>query len=42
MFEVMLKGEMNHHLGYESNDKGVKESSNRRNGYAKNFKAFNT
>ncbi|GAB2550885.1 transposase-like protein [Gracilibacillus alcaliphilus] len=21
MFESMLKGEMNHHLGYESNDK---------------------
>ncbi|WP_026905762.1 IS256 family transposase [Paucisalibacillus globulus] len=35
MFEAMLKGEMNHHLGYESNDKGEKESSNRRNGYGK-------
>ncbi|MED4741132.1 IS256 family transposase, partial [Bacillus subtilis] len=23
-FESMLKGEMNHHLGYESNDKGDK------------------
>jgi putative transposase len=35
MFESMLKGEMNHHLGYESNDKGEKETSNRRNGYGK-------
>jgi len=35
MFEAMLKGEMNHHLGYETNDKGEKESSNRRNGYGK-------
>ncbi|WP_186577711.1 IS256 family transposase, partial [Aquibacillus kalidii] len=35
MFEAMLKGEMNHHLGYESNDKGEKETSNRRNGYGK-------
>src|SRR5690606_37387101 len=35
MFESMLKGEMNHHLGYKSNDKGEKESSNRRNGYGK-------
>ncbi|SDN91363.1 Transposase, Mutator family [Tenuibacillus multivorans] len=35
MFEAMLKGEMNYHLGYESNDKGEKESLNRRNGYGK-------
>lgn len=35
MFESMLKGEMNHHLGYESNDKGQKETENRRNGYGK-------
>jgi transposase-like protein len=35
MFETMLKGEMNHHLGYESNDKAEKESPNRRNGYGK-------
>lgn len=35
MFEAMLKGEMNHHLGYESNDKGEKETINRRNGYGK-------
>ncbi|SFB15591.1 Transposase, Mutator family [Lentibacillus halodurans] len=33
MFESMLKGEMNHHLGYESNDKAEKEIENRRNGY---------
>lgn len=33
MFESMLKGEMNHHLGYESNDKTDKETENRRNGY---------
>jgi putative transposase len=35
MFEAMLKGELNNHLGYSSNDKGDKESSNRRNGYGK-------
>lgn len=35
MFEAMLKGEMNHHLGYDSNDKGEKETKNRRNGYGK-------
>lgn len=35
MFEAMLKGEMNHHLGYESNDKNEKETMNRRNGYGK-------
>lgn len=35
MFESMLKGEMNHHLGYESNDKAEKETENRRNGYGK-------
>lgn len=33
MFESMLKGEMNTHLGYESNDKKEKETGNRRNGY---------
>lgn len=33
MFEAMLQGEMEGHLGYESNDRGVKESPNRRNGY---------
>jgi len=35
MFETMLKGEMNHHLGYESNNKEAKETENRRNGYGK-------
>ena len=25
MFEVMLKGEMNNHLGYDSNDKSLKK-----------------
>jgi len=35
MFEAMLKGEMNHHLGYESNNKEVKKTENRRNGYGK-------
>ena len=24
MFEAMLQGEMNNHLGYESNDHGIK------------------
>ena len=33
MFESMLQGEMDAHLGYESNDHGYKETSNRRNGY---------
>ena len=33
MFEAMLQGEMNNHLGYESNDHGVKSTDNRRNGY---------
>ena len=32
MFEAMLKGELNNHLGYESNSKDPKETSNRRNG----------
>lgn len=35
MFEAMLKGEMDNHLGYESNDKNEKETDNRRNGYGK-------
>ncbi|WP_304956804.1 IS256 family transposase [Virgibacillus salidurans] len=35
MFETVLKGEMNHHLGYESNDKDEKATENRRNGYGK-------
>lgn len=33
MFEAMLQGEMDSHLGYESNDHGSKETTNRRNGY---------
>ena len=35
MFEAMLKGELNYHLGYESNDKSQKKDDNRRNGYGK-------
>lgn len=34
LFESMLQGEMNSHLGYESNSKDVKKTSNRRNGYS--------
>ena len=33
MFEAMLQGEMDAHLGYESNDRGAKATENRRNGY---------
>ena len=33
MFEPMLQGEMDSHLGYESNDRGYKDTNNRRNGY---------
>lgn len=33
MFEAMLQGEMDSHLGYEANDRGAKSTSNRRNGY---------
>ena len=32
MFEGLLKGELNHHLGYESNSKETKSTDNRRNG----------
>lgn len=32
MFEGLLKGELNTHLGYKSNSKGPKNTSNRRNG----------
>ena len=32
MFETMFQGEMNSHLGYESNDHGAKSTDNRRNG----------
>ena len=33
MFEAMLNGEMDNHLGYASNDHGYKDTDNRRNGY---------
>lgn len=33
IFEAMLQGEMNAHLGYESNNHDFKETQNRRNGY---------
>ena len=33
MFEAMLQGEMNSHLGYQNNERGEKESTNRRNDY---------
>ena len=35
MFEAMLQGEMNSHLGYSNNERGEKETANRRNGYSK-------
>ena len=35
MFEAMLKGEMNSHLGYSNNKRGEKDTPNRRNGYIK-------
>jgi putative transposase len=39
MFEAMLNGEMNAHLGYEANDHSFKATDNRRNGYGnKNVK----
>lgn len=33
MFKAMLQGEMDSHLGYESNDHGPKNTDNRHNGY---------
>lgn len=33
MFESMLQGEMDSHLGYEAHDRGYKDTENRRNGY---------
>lgn len=33
MFEAMLQGEMDSYLGYDANDHGYKETTNRRNGY---------
>ena len=39
MFEAMLQGAMDFHLGYEANDHSYKNTDNRRNGYiAKNVK----
>ena len=35
LLESMLQGEMNNHLSYDSNNKGPKETTNRRNGYTK-------
>ena len=35
MFEAMLQGEMNSHLGYPNTGRGEKETVNRRNGYSK-------
>lgn len=35
MFEAMLQGEMNSHLGYANNERGEKETTNRRNGCSK-------
>ena len=34
MFEAMLKGEMDNHLGYDDHDHGPKDIDNRRNGYS--------
>ena len=34
MFEAMLKGEMDNHLGYDDHDHGPKDTDNRRNGYS--------
>ena len=33
MFEAILQGEMDAHLGYKANDHGAKETDNRRNGF---------
>lgn len=33
LFEDMLNGEMENHLGYSNNDRGAKDTANRRNGY---------
>lgn len=35
MFEAMLGGETDNHLGYNPNDHGAKSTDNRRNGYTK-------
>lgn len=34
MFEAMLQGEMDSHLGYENNNHNPKNTTNRRNGYS--------
>ncbi len=34
IFEAMLNGEMNSHLGYENNSKSKKNDDHRRNGYS--------
>lgn len=34
LFEAMLQGELSAHLGYESNGRGEKGTTNRRNGYS--------
>lgn len=34
MFEAMLKGEMDNHLGYDAHDHGAKDTDNRRNGHS--------
>ena len=33
MFEAMLRGELDNHLGYENQSRQEKETQNRRNGY---------
>ncbi len=35
MFEAMLLGEMNSHLGYSNNERGEKEFASHRNDYSK-------
>lgn len=35
IFEAMLQGEMDDHLGYEANDHAEKDTTNRRNGYGR-------
>lgn len=35
MFETILQGEMNAHLGYGRHERGEKENENRRNGSAR-------
>ena len=37
IFEAMLQGEMNSHLGYSNNEKGSKQTENRRNDYISYF-----